>query len=607
MAIEKTIVINTDTSKAVKGVDELKDNITDLDKKADSVGKNGLSGLGKAANVAKKGVKSLAGGFKILGGAIKAAGIGLLITAFLSLKEVLTENERTAKFFKVAFEGVSIVMNDFINFVLDNSGAVVDFFKDIFENPLENIKSLGDAIKTYLLNSLREMIQVVGLVGKAFNEVLTGQLSKAWETAKQASEEALDVFTGVDGTLEKTKSVVSDLADGISEYAKETIKAAESNIKLADASAIASAQQGLLVEKYDQQAEKLRQVRDNDLIGIGERQKANDELLEVLAKQEEAMLKEADAILASAQAQYAKNKSTENQVALIEAQSNKAGVLAQIEGFRSEQEANRVALLKEEKDLVNSVTEADANRAITQKKFLAEQEETELARLEKQKEALQLERESEAIRLQEKIDSYAVGTQARVDAENELKDSLQRIDNEIVTNDKATKKELQKNEDDLAKKKKAAVEATLNVTKSALNAAAQALGESTSAGKAAAVAAATIETYQSAVSSYNSLSGIPIVGPALGAVAAGVAVASGIANVKSILSVKTPKGGGGGSVPSAPSQPQAPAFNLVGQSGVNQVQDSLQEEQTPIRAFVVGAEVTSQQELDANQQNSASI
>ena len=319
------------------------------------------------------------------------------------------------------------------------------------------------------------------------------------------------------------------------------------------------------------------------------------------------MLNEADAILASAQAQYAKNKSTENQVALIEAQSNKAGVLAQIEGFRSEQEANRVALLKEEKDLVNSVTEADANRANAQKEFLNQQEEDEVKRLEREAERLQAERDTEAARLQEKIDGYAVGTQARVDAEIELKDTLQRIDNEIVTNDKATKDALQKNEDDLAAKKKAAVEATLNVTKSALSAAAQALGESTSAGKAAAVAAATIETYQSAVSSYNSLSGIPIVGPALGAVAAGVAVASGIANVKSILSVKTPKGGGGGSVPSAPSQPQAPAFNLVGQSGVNQVQDSLQEEQTPIQAFVVGAEVTSQQELDRNQQNSASI
>jgi hypothetical protein len=123
------------------------------------------------------------------------------------------------------------------------------------------------------------------------------------------------------------------------------------------------------------------------------------------------------------------------------------------------------------------------------------------------------------------------------------------------------------------------------------------LGESTSAGKAAAVAAATIETYQAAVSSYNSLSGIPFVGPTLGAVAAGVAVASGIANVKKILAVKTPNGGGGGGAPTAA---PAPSFNIVGPSGTNQIAESigLNKESQPLKAFVVGGDVTSQQSLN---------
>jgi lambda family phage tail tape measure protein len=66
------------------------------------------------------------------------------------------------------------------------------------------------------------------------------------------------------------------------------------------------------------------------------------------------------------------------------------------------------------------------------------------------------------------------------------------------------------------------------------------LGRETAAGKAAAIAQATIDTYASAVSSYNSLSGIPIVGPALGAVAAGLAVVAGLLNVKKIATTKTP-------------------------------------------------------------------
>jgi hypothetical protein len=67
------------------------------------------------------------------------------------------------------------------------------------------------------------------------------------------------------------------------------------------------------------------------------------------------------------------------------------------------------------------------------------------------------------------------------------------------------------------------------------------LGKESAAGKAMAVAQATIDTYKSAVAAYSSMSGIPIVGPALGAVAAGAAVAAGIANVKKITATKTPK------------------------------------------------------------------
>lgn len=62
------------------------------------------------------------------------------------------------------------------------------------------------------------------------------------------------------------------------------------------------------------------------------------------------------------------------------------------------------------------------------------------------------------------------------------------------------------------------------------------LGKESAAGKAMAVAQTTIDTYQSATAAYKAMAGIPVVGPALGAVAAGAAVVSGITNVKKILS-----------------------------------------------------------------------
>ncbi|QBZ71756.1 hypothetical protein [Pseudomonas phage KP1] len=58
-------------------------------------------------------------------------------------------------------------------------------------------------------------------------------------------------------------------------------------------------------------------------------------------------------------------------------------------------------------------------------------------------------------------------------------------------------------------------------------------------GKAAAIAQAMINTYQSATAAYSSMASIPYVGPALGAAAAAAAIAAGLANVQQIRSQNT--------------------------------------------------------------------
>jgi len=89
--------------------------------------------------------------------------------------------------------------------------------------------------------------------------------------------------------------------------------------------------------------------------------------------------------------------------------------------------------------------------------------------------------------------------------------------------------------------KKAVMDNKLSLANSTFSSLTAILGKESAAGKAMAVAQATIDTYKSAVSAYGAMSNIPIVGPALGAVAAAAAVAAGIANVKKITSTKTPK------------------------------------------------------------------
>jgi hypothetical protein len=96
--------------------------------------------------------------------------------------------------------------------------------------------------------------------------------------------------------------------------------------------------------------------------------------------------------------------------------------------------------------------------------------------------------------------------------------------------------------------------------------------------------------------------GIPVAGPALAAVAAGVAVAGGIANVRKIISTKVPGGGGGGA--SAPSlSASAPAVTsavpTIGTSPVTAL-GTMMQNQPPLRAFVVESEVTNSQKRVAD-------
>ena len=163
-------------------------------------------------------------------------------------------------------------------------------------------------------------------------------------------------------------------------------------------------------------------------------------------------------------------------------------------------------------------------------------------------------------------------------------------------------------EKELDDAKKKAQEDALMATASTLGQIADLFGEQTAAGKAAAIAEATISTFVSAQKAYTSTVGIPVVGPVLAPINAGLAIAAGIKNIKAITAVQTPDGGGGGggnlSNSFSGSAAQAPSFNVVGNSGMNQL---AQIQQQPIQAYVVSGEVTSAQALDRNRIKNATL
>ena len=164
-------------------------------------------------------------------------------------------------------------------------------------------------------------------------------------------------------------------------------------------------------------------------------------------------------------------------------------------------------------------------------------------------------------------------------------------------------------EQDLEAKKKKNQEDALTATAAILGDISELFGKQTKAGKIAAIAEATISTYLAAQKAYASTIEIPVVGPVLAPIAAGVAIAAGIKNIKAIQAVQVPNDTGGGPPPTpgiggGGTSVVSPSFNVVGNSGINQL---AQLQQQPSRAYVVSGEVTTAQSLDRNRIENATL
>ena len=614
----KTITVDLELKykEAVKDLDEFQ---KEYEKLQNSVQKENKETATSIKNI-EKSSGSAANGIKKIGTAIKAIGIGLLLAAFTKLKEVFEENQKVADFFNTTFEALSLAFNDFFNFLDRNIGTVTGYFKQIFSDPVESLKNLGQAIQDNLVERFNSAIEAAGLLGSAIQKVFSFDFVGAVEDFKEAGKELVDVVTGVDDSFDKVSDVVSNAASSIADYASNTWTAAKNTVELNKQAEIARVLQQGLVEQYDRQAEKLRQVRDDERNTIAERIKANNDLKAVLDEQEAAMLKQVNAQIASAQAQYNKNQNQANYIALLEATQEKEAVLAQIESLRSEQKQNEMALDREAIDLNQSIIDGKTERAIKEKQFGAEQIQNDIARLAQLKVVLDEERILEEERLKNKKKLYKEGTQAFVDANNELLNFQQESD----------QKQIQLNRDLLAAKTQLADQAI------AL------FGAETAAGKAAflikqglalkelfmeAKKTITLASLSAARSSaaiaegtaQTAKIGFPQNIPMLigyGLQAAGIVSAVGSAISKSKKVASSIGVGGSAETPSSPNISAGtapvvstpPAFNVVGQSNVSQLADVISSQnKQPIKTYVVASDVSTAQSLERNIVKGASL
>tara|TARA_B110000014_G_scaffold260693_1_gene250954 strand:- start:573 stop:1979 length:1407 start_codon:yes stop_codon:yes gene_type:complete len=314
--------------------------------------------LDKATDKASGGFKGMGTAIKGMGTALKAAGIGLVVALFAKLMEVFSKNQKVLDFFNTGMEALSMAFNDLFNFLDANIGTVVNYFKSIFEDPKQSLIDFGTAIKENLIERFESLMDTFGLLGKSLKHLFKGEFEEAWNSVKEAGKESIDVLTGVDNSVDKITTTVTKAAGAIKDYTTETLKGAKAIVELRNQSELAAVQVQGLIEDYDRQAEKLRQVRDDESKTFEERIAANNKLGEVLKEQEKEMLKLVDIQIASAQADVNKNNNLENQIKLQEALNEKKGVLAQITGFESEQLTNNIALQKEQQAVAQENADA---------------------------------------------------------------------------------------------------------------------------------------------------------------------------------------------------------------------------------------------------------
>lgn len=136
------------------------------------------------------------------------------------------------------------------------------------------------------------------------------------------------------------------------------------------------------------------------------------------------------------------------------------------------------------------------------------------------------------------------------------------------------------------------------------------LGKKSAAGKAAAIAAATINTYQGISEVWGNESVLPEPFATIQkVVSSATTLAAGLKTVQQIKATPKPKGvtggsGGGGATPTF----TPPAFNIVGASGSSQLAEAIgSQAQQPTRAYVVSDDVTTSQALERNIVDGATI
>jgi hypothetical protein len=496
-------------------------------------------------------------GFNVLKGAIVATGIGALVVA---LGLVINNFDKISNWIKNSplgslAKGVGNLVDQFTDFIgvtseaernLNKLSAANKRANEDIENRIKVLKAQGGSEKEIYdlsqqrvnneLNTLRESLKTKGKLteeeAKQFRDLKTEQLVLTADFNK------------------KTADANAKAAEDAKKKREEENKQAIADKKTADKMLLDLQNEKALAEitseddKAKKQAEINKNARIAEIEALQIDTKTKNELKKATEEAYQLEVKEIDDKIKEKRAENDKKFEEELQSTLSEARIAKFK-----EGKEKEVAALDEALVAETKKVLDNADYTEEQKglmvAALREKYGAEVAEID-AKYVKEAD------DKEQARLDSIVNNENLSYEARkqgVDDALALNKKLYKegkIDADAYTK---TEKELSDARVEISKKEAAARAENAQKISATLKNAAKAIGEHTVAGKAAAIAATTIDTYMSATAAFKSLAGIPIVGPVLGAVAAAAAIAAGLKNVKAILAVKAPQIPGGSSEP----------------------------------------------------------
>lgn len=612
---------NEETAKQTKAINEQNDELKNQSKL--------LGALKGAAKGAKKGVAVLGKGFKGLGLAMKATGVLLIVEGFNLLKDALMSNQKIMDQVEKVTNAIGIVMGTIAEAIATAYNNVSEM-NGGFDAMKEVIGSLMTIALQPLIISLNTLKLGVLQVQKAYerwfgnndaekiaeiNAEIDATSEKIIEAGKTIVTEAVDIAANIGEAVGEVIQGVTAIVDATTTAVKnidtdKVMDDADRMVELRKQAEQSEVNMGKIAAKYAQDIAKATAERDKENQSLKKREEQQKIIDALTAEQLEKEKEQLKIQLANLKAISDMTGLDEDRIAYQEKLTEIAEKTAEITQSGYDSAAENDALAQERRDLESEAR----NRQIELRQIELDLESElllkESEKLNAQKLAISeiadlriADLEAQMVGLDAESELYKQFADEKVQIQAEANAEIDTLERDSVQLRKDLRLELEESVLDIATNGFDALTALSELY----------AGEDESRAKRAfdiqkrlAQGQAIVGTYQAIVGALKAEGAdglLPFPVRLANSIVAGVA---GFAQVAQIGATQF-EGGGSTSEPNIPTAPQrSPSFNVVGSSGINQLAQSMGEKE-PVKAYVVGSDVSSQQELDRKKLSNASF